>query len=435
MPRTRGKTPGWAAVDLQLRHGEGVRAELDKDPYPPIQNTISPLRPCRNSARSRDLSVRPLPSVVMPSVGIATVTQKVEHEQPMDGRISGKNYKDAISNEDVQKLSFKKLKKRFSLADPSLIEDIVLAVDDDFDSACRILEEMYPCQSISSVDSGPSVKDLGNKKCILELQNELESTNVSKDSQISYVPDDSWYNKSKGLHLDFESSGEQLRDDGIVSIRNSLEQLKLIPMEPEWEEDDVYLSHRKDAIKLIRSAAQHSRMASNCFLKGDHYSAQQYSLRAREEWLAADNLHSKAAEEILSTNNHRNDMWKLDLHGLHASEAVKALQNHLTMIETQSSRHRSISPKRVTATSIMVGSSSSDSLTSMAKDSGSGVSSRQRPTTLQVITGRGIHSKGHAALPVAVRSFLDENGYRYDETRPGVITVRPKFHGGRFIPK
>jgi hypothetical protein len=41
--------------------------------------------------------------------------------------------------------------------------------------------------------------------------------------------------------------------------------------------------------------------------------------------------------------------------------------------------------------------------------------------------GIGKHSKGQASLPVAVRGFLIENGYRFEELRPGVFNVRPKF--------
>nr|XP_016445660.1 PREDICTED: uncharacterized protein LOC107770840 [Nicotiana tabacum] len=36
---------------------------------------------------------------------------------------------------------------------------------------------------------------------------------------------------------------------------------------------------------------------------------------------------------------------------------------------------------------------------------------KQRPAFLEVITGKGTHSRGHAALPLAIRSFLIENGY------------------------
>ncbi|CAM8961820.1 unnamed protein product [Rhodiola kirilowii] len=444
MPRTRGKTPGWAAVDLQLRHGGVLGSELESDPYPPIQNTIAPLPPSKNTARSHNVPIMPLSSFVMPppaGVALETATKEIERALPAGGKRSSKNYKGVIVSENVQKLSLEKLVERYCLADRSLIEDILLAVDNDFSSANRILEEMYPSKSFirqnkSSIrETSSSMKDFGHGKCILESGIELRSNTVPEHSQMSYSFNDGLAENSKGLDDGFEYSAEQLCDDAVESIKNSLEHLKFIPMEPEWEEDDVYLSHRKDAIKLMRSAAQHSRMASSSFLKGDHYSAQQHSSRARDDWLAANNLHSKAAKEILSINNNKNDMWKLDLHGLHAAEAVIALQNRLTMIETQSSPHRSISPKRVTGTCIMAGSSSSESLSCMIKDSGSGASVRDRPKTLEVITGRGLHSKGHAALPAAVRGFLDENGYRYDQTRPGVITVCPKFRRARYVPK
>ncbi|CAK9146435.1 unnamed protein product [Ilex paraguariensis] len=97
-------------------------------------------------------------------------------------------------------------------------------------------------------------------------------------------------------------------------------------------------------------------------------------------------LHAKAAKEILIVN-----MWKLDLHGLHAMEAVQALEAHLKMIESQVS-----------------------------------TSARQRRRSLLVITGRGNHSRGQPVLPTVIRNFLSENGYDYDDSGPGAITVRPK---------
>ena len=82
-------------------------------------------------------------------------------------------------------------------------------------------------------------------------------------------------------------------------------------------------------------ASQHSRAASNAFLRGDHISAQQYSLRARDEWMAAEKLNANAAKEILRIRNSNNDIWKIDLHGLHVSEAVSALKEHLQKIESE----------------------------------------------------------------------------------------------------
>lgn len=84
----------------------------------------------------------------------------------------------------------------------------------------------------------------------------------------------------------------------------------------------------------IRAASNHSRAASNAFVRGDHVSARQLSQQAREEWAEAEKLNAKAAKEILMLKNANNDMSKLDLHGLHAVEAVHALEERLTKIES-----------------------------------------------------------------------------------------------------
>ena len=51
--------------------------------------------------------------------------------------------------------------------------------------------------------------------------------------------------------------------------------------------------------------------------------------------MAAEKLNNKAAEEIFHLRNSNNNIWKIDMHGLHASEAVTALERHLHMLEFQ----------------------------------------------------------------------------------------------------
>uniref|UniRef100_A0A803PXA0 Smr domain-containing protein n=1 Tax=Cannabis sativa TaxID=3483 RepID=A0A803PXA0_CANSA len=173
-----------------------------------------------------------------------------------------------------------------------------------------------------------------------------------------------------------------------------------VPIEPEWE------------------ASQHSKAATNAFLKGNHSSAHQHSHKAQQQRLAAEALNAKAANDILSLRNSQNNVWNLDLHGLHATEAVQALKQRLHRIETQLlSNNSSFSTNRRRTVS-------SSSLESMEKASLRG----QRPSSLHVITGVGNHSRGgQASLPAAVTGFLNENGYHYEELKPGVVTVRPKF--------
>lgn len=205
------------------------------------------------------------------------------------------------------------------------------------------------------------------------------------------------------------------------------------------------------SILLSRSASQHSKAATNAFLKGNHSSAHQHSLKAQQQWLTAQTLNAKAANDILSIRNSQNDVWNLDLHGLHAAEAIQVLQQRLHQIETRLLSNRSLSPNSLRMDSTrMTHSSSLESFDSismeMQKLDKEHAPLRQRPTSLQVITGIifhitlslslygwkwflinislsrdvlassnfagvGNHSRGRASLPVAVRGFLNENGY------------------------
>lgn len=92
---------------------------------------------------------------------------------------------------------------------------------------------------------------------------------------------------------------------------------------------------------IFRSASRHSKGATNAFLRGDHFSARHHSMKAQENSLNAQELNAKAAKEILSIRNSDNDIWRLDLHGLHASEAIEALQEHLHRIESLGSSKNS----------------------------------------------------------------------------------------------
>jgi hypothetical protein len=151
---------------------------------------------------------------------------------------------------------------------------------------------------------------------------------------------------------------------------------------------------------MNRSASQHSRAATNAFLRDDHVSAQHHSLKAQQHRSAAEGLNAKAAKEIFIIRNSGNDLWKLDLHGLHAAEAIQALQERLQEIETQVHPNHSVSPKRV--------SSSLDSftLTDAEKLDIPQAPSRQRPTSLQVITGKPMLFFTHTRFPSADMTYF-----------------------------
>ncbi|XP_059624518.1 uncharacterized protein LOC132267371 [Cornus florida] len=431
MSMRRTKSPGWAAFDLKQRQKKVFVPEGEADSYPPMSSAIAPLQTCQNLVKNNDPSAKSFSSVLLPSANFPSLVNK-DFGKPLSNSNSNEKHCNAVSEEYSVILACKKLREIHCWADRSLIEDIMKAVDNDIDKASTLLKEMV--SSGSSEGNNRTVSGLkSNSKDFLCDNNLLRDKGVSLGestslAELSHVLEDCFNDKNKEPIHGHTSRVEKLSDD-IECMKLTLQQLSSIPVEPDWEEDDIYLIHRKDALRMMRSASHHSRAATDAYLRGDHFSAQQSSIKARKEWLAAEKLNAKAAKEIISIRNCNNDTWKLDLHGLHAVEAVQALQEHLQKIESQVLLNRSVSPSRTNEKAGFVCSASLESLgcMDMEKLDTQQASSRQRPTSLHVITGIGNHSRGQAALPAAIRNFLDENGYRYHEARPGVITVRPKF--------
>ncbi|ESR39614.1 Smr domain-containing protein [Citrus sinensis] len=407
MSLTRVKSPGWAAFDLKQRQKQGLAPETDKDSYPPISSTLTSLRNCENVSRNTDVLVKPFSSVLRPSVEFPTLTEENECDY------KGKHGHKAIEQHS-RDLALKKLKALHSWADNSLIEDLMEAVDNDIKRASNLLEGMVSssgsaeenketkiAESSSTIDESPCYRK-GGEICFLEKALDLSNLSTTTGDGV---------NDNFIESVDVRASSVinvSDKDDGMKSI---MERLSSLPIEPEWEEDDVYLVHRKDAMKMMRSASQHSKAANNAYLRGDHFSAQQHSLKARKEWLIAERLNSKAAKEILGIRNSENDMWKLDLHGLHAAEAVQALQERLQKIEMQRPMNCSVSPKKVKSKNGMVCTASLESFGCMDMEvvDKQRSSLRQIQKSLQVITGIGNHSRGQAALPKAVKNFLSES--------------------------
>ncbi|KAM5577436.1 hypothetical protein ABKV19_008000 [Rosa sericea] len=404
MSQQQAKSRGWAAFDLKQRQKKGLDPQIDKDPFPPIALTITSLHPCENVLRNSEVPSKPFSSVFLPSLDVASLAENRDGKRSLlDGNSSRKH----TSMKD-QRSSIKKIKDLYSWADDSLVEDIMAAVDNDITKASNLLKTMVS-----------PIRSEENKETNISRIDSSSDASLSDKSRDKSFPSESAADIA-GLSSTIEkclkeNNIEWLNDNDLcgpkLSNNAAIGSLESVPIEPEWEEDDVYLRIRKDALRMMRSASQHSKAATNAFVRGDHYSAQQYSIKAREEWLAAESLNNRAAKEILSIRNSKNDVWKLDLHGLHASEAIRALQEHLEKIERKIFSNHSTTPNRVNMES-NIKRSSVESISCMDKEKLDQLqaSSRQRPTSLQVITGIGNHSRGQAALPTAVRSFLSENG-------------------------
>lgn len=424
MSRGRGKTSGWAAFDLKQRQKPNLEADLMKDPFPSIANTLTPLLPSQNLLKNN----KPFSSVLLPSVDFAPLPENGKCQNPT---LVGNSSSDKNVNKNSRVLALNKLKELHHWADNSLIEDILAAADNNMDRASNLLKAMVSNDSFKEnkqTTNGEINSTSNDLPCDQMIDKSFSSRKTMNLADLSSTLEDCLKYNGKELMDENDSFGRKLPDESLDK-KLIMERLKSVPVEPEWEEDDVYLIHRKDALKMMRSASQHSRAANNAFLRGDHVSAQQHSMKAREEWLAAERLNAKAAKEILSIRNSENDLWKLDLHGLHATEAIHALQRRLQQIETQEHTNHSASPNKVKMENGIVHSPSLEFFSCMdsKKLDMYQASSRKRPTSLEVITGIGNHSRGHAAIPTAVKSYLNECRYRFDELRPGVITVRPKF--------
>lgn len=403
MSKTRGRSSGWASFDVKHQQIEGLKPELDVDPFPPMSDTDS-AGLTRKLVTNNVLLTRPFSSVVRPSSDFPVLTSGSKSVLPINS--SNRNIRTQIVEESSMTPILAKLKQLYSWADNGLISDVLTAVNNDEEQASALLKDMV-FSEFSERENNLTEPSSAIEKCV--------------DEKFELVDEVAPLEKQPSDHI-------------FVKLISG--NLYAVPIEPEWEEEDVYVSHRKEAIKMMRSASKRSHAASNAFLRGDHLSAQQLSSEARGEWLAAEELNAKAAKEILHIRNAKNDMWKLDLHGLHASEAVHALEEHLHRIETQMPMNRCVSSDALSTPGKGIlhtpSSVSTGALDIETCNGNQQALPARRQTILQVITGTGNHSRGQAALPTAVRSFLIENGYRFDDARPGVFAVRPKFRQGLF---
>lgn len=409
-PRQRAKVPGWASFDAQQRGGV---PKADVDPFPPFLPTSSSSnhlqrKPSQGSVmhknylkekndvsavvRHENISFISPNSRGKPWKGFSQLIEKVavgpeKLIDPYPNAIlaSTAMLQGVTDDANQKKVAVEKLKALYGWADESLIEDVLVAVNYELEQASASLESM----------------------AVMTLPENSDPSDASEAVENS-LPDQS-----------SEGSGPLLPESlGFENLHVTVARghMPTAPPEPEWEEDDVYLKHRKEALRMRRAANRHSREAERAYLRGDHSTARNISLKSKDEHLAADKLNAKAAAEILQIRNEKHkDIWKLDLHGLHAAEAVQALELRLEMIEYN--------------TSAPSGPGTNQQSNFNTEQQSSGLLSLRtwRPSELQVITGVGVHSRGGAALPIAIKNFLIDKGYKFSEARAGVIAVRPKF--------
>ncbi|KVI08124.1 uncharacterized protein LOC112518998 [Cynara cardunculus var. scolymus] len=445
----RAKTSGWAAFDPKKQQKEVIDHETHNHPYPLISSNISTWDHCQNRSRNGDLVGRSFSSVLAHSASVPNMMASENNHSPLyvaniqnvpslvavrdvpqvhahtllENSQSERMTAKYIEN-DVSQI-YEKLKDLHPWANENLVEDIVTAVDNDIDKASDLLREMAsPGRLLEKKET--EFED--NMEDVYLDSSRLENTDVHIGETTNF-PESAQVSQSSLAIKNDEPSDDHT--SGKVFLHDNappgliMDRLNMVPVEPEWEDDDMYLMHRKEAIRAMRLASRHSKAATEAYLRRDHAAVQEFSAKAREEWRTSEKLNAKAAKEILAIRNCKNDDWKLDLHGLHAAEAVQVLLEHLLKIESQVSGTRSKKPDK---TNLNVFSTQAASLKSVnPKTEKLDAQQASRPRLLEVITGKGSHSRGEAALPVAIKNFLSEKGYYYYEARIGVITVQPKF--------
>ncbi|XP_022635676.1 uncharacterized protein LOC106759622 isoform X2 [Vigna radiata var. radiata] len=375
MSWAKGQSAGWTAFDLKQRKNINFESEVDKDHFPAIGTSES-------TVKKNHLPAKPFSSVLLPTKHFPPLKEGLNNKKAVLGSDSDEKYCEGPAQEDVN-LAIKKLREQNLWAEHSLIEDILAAVNNNVDKASALLETMA---------SAVNFEDYKVSSAVITTTDDTPYKNKTNESlTLGKVKDD--------IPFDNHQDNDKVLENRNVSPIQNL--LNSVPVEPEWEDDDIYISNRKDALKTMRSASRHSRAASFAFLRGDHLSAQHHSMKARVEWHTAEELNSDAARKILSIRNNENDIWRLDLHGLHATEAIQALQEHLYKIESQGFLKSSSNGVKQNGLgqSTLINSAKLDIQAPL----------RLRPLALHVITGVGNHSRGQASLPTAVRSFLNEN--------------------------
>ncbi|KAI5067271.1 hypothetical protein GOP47_0017799 [Adiantum capillus-veneris] len=360
---------GWSA----LTHAHRESPFVQGPPIPPFSSELSVPDPSQFSP----LSLHPLPTNPPTIPSFAGILKQHLGSASL-------SYTHRDSNDEFQEIdpshlhtqAVSRLCARHPWADVSLISDILESLGSDEENASAVLVSMSP-------DNTERVSAVTDAECCSSLQ----------------------------LN---DGNGENYGRAGAT------EDSSPVPMEPEWEEEDLYLRNRRDALKLSRASGKHARGAYKAFLSGDYSRAKILSKQAKEERIEAEKLHAEAAKEILEARNGETpkDLWCLDLHGLHVNEAVVALQHRLQEIETGMSNPRYVED----------GPLSQRTREKLNMFQGSALKSPLLNKELKVITGVGNHSRGGGSLPMAIQNFLIQNRYKFEESRPGVVAVHPKFY-------
>ncbi|KAL6518457.1 hypothetical protein OROGR_018959 [Orobanche gracilis] len=234
----RGKAKvnsGWAAFDLKQRQKhQTLESGNHSEAYPLL--SVSTTAPESFFNQNETLLEKPFSSVVVASLNFPSIVDTSTTDRNSRRRVpvisSCLGTAQNMETRDYSIAAYQKLKFLHPCADENLIQDVLSGVDNNVNDALSLLEAMF-CSENKDARS-KKVESSGNDNVSFDIQGGsiVEKTNVSFTNDYPFT--------------------KEPKDDLPLAQLMSVSKYLPIEPEPEWEEDDIYLIHRKDAIRMIR---------------------------------------------------------------------------------------------------------------------------------------------------------------------------------------
>ncbi|KAL3142252.1 hypothetical protein ABBQ38_002594 [Trebouxia sp. C0009 RCD-2024] len=278
-----------------------------------------------------------------------------------------------MSMSDSELTNITRLLSTHPWAEPGLARAVLAAVNHNVPAADLLLREMEQHQAPSGSDSDEDLANLAVPPQNLASQPGNQSQTLS--------------DQSSGLAASPQTLKAPAPPSSRVPTRTLSSRRRKQSSEEEDADVDLYYQHRGEALKLSRRWHKKLHQAANAFAAAQFSEGKAMATEAHQIRLRAQAAHAEAAQKIEIANNAGRGLGQneIDLHGLHALEAVEALDRRLYSLGQ--SQHHSQAAK------------------------------------LRVIVGRGNNSSGgEASLPRVIESHLLQRNMNYI-TGQGVITV------------
>ncbi|XP_059317429.1 uncharacterized protein LOC132067995 [Lycium ferocissimum] len=264
MSGRKAKTSGWAAFDLNERLKQQDREpEPERETFPHLSVPATSL-----SGPSQSIGAmleKPFSSVLVPSVSFPSLmAYKGSDANLIQVGNSRLSQSDGFTKERDFFEVCQKLKEFHPWADDTLIADVMAGVN-DFSTALTLLEAMVSPDNGFDIDKFLTPKEADTPSMQKLKEVDTDTKGVKSSNRDSFTTT-SKFAATDSVNLDelsdalakcLQSNSRELISN-CVSHENKLHfdgavgSMTFVPVEPEWEEDDIYSIHRKDAMKMTR---------------------------------------------------------------------------------------------------------------------------------------------------------------------------------------